>query len=136
MLKALGTLSEIDQASGVPLAGIIEVDLKRGGIFFRIRGAIDRNLDGAAARAYLGSGLVSHVGPAIAEEIVGAFADETMDVLLWAPERLVGLRGLTAPIMVVKSDGSLMSLDSARQRPIETILSGPAASVAGARICP
>ena len=99
VLKALGTLSEIDQASGVPLAGIIEVDLKRGGIFFRIRGAIDRNLDGAAARAYLGSGLVSHVGPAIAEEIVGAFADETMDVLLWAPERLVGLRGLTAPML-------------------------------------
>ena len=42
-------------------------------------------------------------------------------------------RGIDAPVMVVKSDGSLMSVDSARERPIETILSGPAASVAGAR---
>jgi N-methylhydantoinase A/oxoprolinase/acetone carboxylase beta subunit len=41
-------------------------------------------------------------------------------------------KGLRAPIMVVKSDGSLMSIDAARRRPIETILSGPAASVAGA----
>ncbi|NUQ63539.1 MAG: DUF1638 domain-containing protein [Pirellulales bacterium] len=41
-------------------------------------------------------------------------------------------RGIGAPQMVVKSDGSLMSLPVARRRPIETILSGPAASVAGA----
>ncbi len=44
----------------------------------------------------------------------------------------LGRRGVRAPVMVVKSDGSLMSVQTARQRPIETILSGPAASVAGA----
>ncbi|MFV0437447.1 MAG: hydantoinase/oxoprolinase family protein [Desulfopila sp.] len=38
-----------------------------------------------------------------------------------------------APTMVVKGDGTLMSVAIARERPIETILSGPAASVAGAR---
>lgn len=42
-------------------------------------------------------------------------------------------RGITAPMMVVRSDGSLMSVQVAQERPIETILSGPAASVAGAR---
>jgi len=41
-------------------------------------------------------------------------------------------RGIDAPVMVVKGDGSLMSTVVARRRPIETILSGPAASVAGA----
>ena len=41
-------------------------------------------------------------------------------------------RGIDAATMVVKSDGSLMSVAAARERPIETILSGPAASVAGA----
>ena len=42
-------------------------------------------------------------------------------------------RGINAPVLVVKGNGSLMSAATAQQRPIETILSGPAASVAGAR---
>jgi len=41
-------------------------------------------------------------------------------------------RGIAAAQMVVRSDGSLMSARVAREKPIETILSGPAASVAGA----
>jgi N-methylhydantoinase A/oxoprolinase/acetone carboxylase beta subunit len=40
--------------------------------------------------------------------------------------------GILAPLMVVKGDGSLVRADWAMQRPIETILSGPAASVVGA----
>jgi len=41
-------------------------------------------------------------------------------------------RGIAAPLMVVKGDGSLVRAEWAMQRPIETILSGPAASVVGA----
>ncbi|WP_171177805.1 hydantoinase/oxoprolinase family protein [Ruegeria sp. HKCCD8929] len=41
--------------------------------------------------------------------------------------------GITAPMMVVRGDGALMSAEQARERPIETILSGPAASIVGAR---
>ncbi len=41
--------------------------------------------------------------------------------------------GLNAPIMIVKGDGSIANADSVMQTPIETILSGPAASVIGAR---
>lgn len=55
-------------------------------------------------------------------------------------ERLIGraediLReiGVTAPLMVVRGDGALISAVQARERPIETILSGPAASIVGAR---
>jgi len=40
--------------------------------------------------------------------------------------------GITAPLMVVKGDGSLVRAEWAMHRPIETILSGPAASVVGA----
>ena len=43
-------------------------------------------------------------------------------------------RKITAPVMVVKGDGTLMSVSMARERPVETILSGPAASVAGAKL--
>jgi len=38
-----------------------------------------------------------------------------------------------APLMIVKGDGTLMSEECARDKPIETILSGPAASVVGGR---
>ena len=41
--------------------------------------------------------------------------------------------GVTAPLMVVRGDGALISSQQARERPIETILSGPAASIVGAR---
>ena len=39
---------------------------------------------------------------------------------------------VSAPLMVVKGDGSMMSADVAMLRPVETILSGPAASIVGA----
>ena len=41
-------------------------------------------------------------------------------------------RGIQAPLMVVKGDGSLVNVQSALQRPVATVLSGPAASVLGA----
>lgn len=41
--------------------------------------------------------------------------------------------GIHAPLMVVKGDGSLVESQVALERPVETILSGPAASVVGAR---
>jgi N-methylhydantoinase A/oxoprolinase/acetone carboxylase beta subunit len=45
-------------------------------------------------------------------------------------------RGCKAPVMVVRSDGSLMSAGLSLDRPVETILSGPAASVlAGRSFC-
>lgn len=39
---------------------------------------------------------------------------------------------INAPLMVVKGDGSLVRAEWASRRPVETILSGPAASVVGA----
>jgi N-methylhydantoinase A/oxoprolinase/acetone carboxylase beta subunit len=41
--------------------------------------------------------------------------------------------GVTAPLMVVRGDGALISAAFALERPIETVLSGPAASIVGAR---
>lgn len=41
-------------------------------------------------------------------------------------------RGIRAPIMVVRGNGSLVSAAFVRDRPVETILSGPAASLVGA----
>lgn len=40
--------------------------------------------------------------------------------------------GIDAPILIAKGDGSLASAQLVRRRPIETVLSGPAASLVGA----
>lgn len=53
--------------------------------------------------------------------------------LLLDLERMMKRYGIDAPVFVVKGDGALMSSELAKLRPVETILSGPAASVAGAR---
>ena len=47
--------------------------------------------------------------------------------------RALKSRGLNPQRMIVRSDGGLMTDDYARSRPVETILSGPAASVMGCR---
>ncbi len=41
-------------------------------------------------------------------------------------------RGIAAPLMVVRGDGALMRVETALERPVETLLSGPAASTVGA----
>ena len=48
-------------------------------------------------------------------------------------EKSLNIRGVDAPLMVVKGDGTLMKDKWARLHPVETILSGPAASIAGAK---
>jgi len=53
--------------------------------------------------------------------------------LIDAVQSTMAERHIIAPLMVVKGDGSLMQSSMARERPIETILSGPAASVVGAQ---
>ena len=46
--------------------------------------------------------------------------------------RTLDEQGILAPLMVVKGDGSLVRAEWALQRPVETILAGPAASLVGA----
>ena len=50
---------------------------------------------------------------------------------LRAVRRAMRARGIDAPAVIMRSDGSLMSEEFARKHPVETLLCGPAASVAG-----
>ena len=52
--------------------------------------------------------------------------------LILAVRGLMQGYGIAAPLMVVKGDGSLIEADVALVSPVETIMSGPAASVVGA----
>lgn len=60
-------------------------------------------------------------------KLIGLIAE-----LCLAAEAILAERGIGAPLMIVRGDGSLVSAEFARSRPIETILSGPAASLIGA----
>ena len=53
--------------------------------------------------------------------------------LILATRQMLEDRGIGAPLMVVLGDGSLVAAEEALKRPVETILSGPAASAVGAR---
>ena len=55
-----------------------------------------------------------------------------LERLIKATEAEMERLGLSCPLMVVKGDGSLLRADYARSRPVETVLSGPAASLSGA----
>jgi len=52
--------------------------------------------------------------------------------LIEALSQVLAEESIDAPLMIVKGDGSLMRADVALEYPVETILSGPAASVVGA----
>ncbi len=53
--------------------------------------------------------------------------------LIEATHQTLAAHNIKAPVMVVRGDGALVSAEFATRRPIETILSGPAASLVGAR---
>lgn len=55
-----------------------------------------------------------------------------LEALLEAVETILAAEGIAAPLMVVTGDGSLLAAAAARSRPVETLLSGPAASIVGA----
>lgn len=52
--------------------------------------------------------------------------------LCHAASAMMAERSIDAPLMIVRGDGSLVAAEFALNRPIETILSGPAASLVGA----
>lgn len=79
--------------------------------------AVEPNVIGRGATALLNARLVPVIEDFL-EAIDAALAE----------------RGLDVGVSVVRSDGTLMSEDLARIRPVETILSGPAASVMGAQV--
>jgi len=52
--------------------------------------------------------------------------------LITSVQKILARHDIDAPLMLVKGDGSLASLQNAIEKPIGTVLSGPAASVIGA----
>jgi N-methylhydantoinase A/oxoprolinase/acetone carboxylase beta subunit len=64
--------------------------------------------------------------------ILNASLIPLLQELIHSVQGALAALGVAAPLMLVKGDGSLMEAGVAARKPIETILSGPAASVIGA----
>ncbi len=64
--------------------------------------------------------------------LLNARLSPLIEELTSATERKLADLSLSVPLMVVRGDGSLVSSDFVKNRPVETILSGPAASLVGA----
>ncbi len=91
-----------------------------------------------AARAGLPATASHEVSGAYGLEIRSTTAAMNASVLPTAArvaghvERAVKGLGVNAPLMIMRGDGGVTSMETFRTRPILTVLSGPAASVAGA----
>ena len=66
-----------------------------------------------------------------ASALLNAHLIPIINDFLDAVEKSLARKDITAPLAIVRGDGSLMSEAFARGKPVETLLSGPAASVAG-----
>ncbi len=55
-----------------------------------------------------------------------------MEDLIGSVKKVMAEFGIRAPLMMVRGNGTLMGEDMAKERPIETIMSGPTASMIGA----
>ncbi len=93
-----------EELTGLPTVGGTELSSTLG-------------IDERARTAVLNGRLIS---------VIGRFLDGL--------ERTFREMGITAPIMVYKGDGSVMSISKARAYPVESVFSGPAASSVGGRI--
>ncbi|MCC7427747.1 MAG: hydantoinase/oxoprolinase family protein [Alphaproteobacteria bacterium] len=64
--------------------------------------------------------------------IMNAYVQPIMDSYLTRLTERVASLGISAPIYITASNGGTLSVDTTRDRPIETILSGPASGVVAA----
>ena len=66
-----------------------------------------------------------------ASTLLNASLFPVIEEFISAIKTAIKIRGINADVVVVRSDGSLMSEELAHKRPVETLLCGPAASVIG-----
>ncbi len=66
--------------------------------------------------------------------LMNAYVQPLMTSYLGRLERRVAAAGIRAPVYITSNNGGTLSIETARQRPIDTILSGPASGVTAASV--
>lgn len=96
---------------------------------FVMKNAISTNIPATASHEI--SGIYGLEIRTLTAAINASVLPKTFEVANFVEEAIKNT-GVKAPLMVMKGDGGVTSMDAFRTKPILTILSGPAASVAGA----
>ena len=96
---------------------------------FVMKNAITHNIPATASHEI--SGIYGLEIRTLTAAINASVLPKTFEVANFVEEAIKNA-GVHAPIMIMKGDGGVTSMDTFRTKPILTILSGPAASVAGA----
>ena len=96
---------------------------------FVMKNAIHHNLPATASHEI--SGIYGLEIRTLTAAINASVLPKTFEVANFVEDAIKGA-GVAAPVMIMKGDGGVTSMDTFRTKPILTILSGPAASVAGA----
>ncbi|MDF2614616.1 MAG: dihydropyrimidinase [Clostridia bacterium] len=122
-----------ERFKGYDAVGIVEMNAFHTGAGFEIKAKelLSKNLD---IPAVCGHELFSdlNVVQRGSSTLLNARLIPIIKAFLRAVKEALSCRGISAPIVIVRSDGSLMSEQFASVRPVETLLCGPAASVIGA----
>ncbi len=96
---------------------------------FVMKNAITHNIPATASHEI--SGIYGLEIRTLTAAINASVLPKTFEVANFVEEAIKNA-GVYAPVMIMKGDGGVTSMDTFRTKPILTILSGPAASVAGA----
>ncbi|MGQ0605805.1 MAG: hydantoinase/oxoprolinase family protein, partial [Candidatus Nitrosotenuis sp.] len=96
---------------------------------FVMKNAITHNIPATASHEI--SGIYGLEIRTLTAAINASVLPKTFEVANYVEEAIKNA-GVQAPIMIMKGDGGVTNMDTFRTKPILTILSGPAASVAGA----
>lgn len=96
---------------------------------FVMKNAISRNIPATASHEI--SGIYGLEIRTLTAAINASVLPKTFEVANFVEEAIRGV-GVKAPLMIMKGDGGVTNMDTFRTKPILTVLSGPAASVAGA----
>lgn len=96
---------------------------------FVMKNAMQNNIPATASHEI--SGIYGLEIRTLTAAINASVLPKTVEVANFVEEAIRGA-GVTSPLMIMKGDGGVTNMDTFRTKPILTILSGPAASVAGA----
>ena len=96
---------------------------------FVMKNAITHNIPATASHEI--SGIYGLEIRTLTAAINASVLPKTFEVANYVEEAIKNA-GVQAPVMIMKGDGGVTNMDTFRTKPILTILSGPAASVAGA----